>query len=63
MTPRLRRFLLLVLGVAAYAAFTVLTPMKVWAGIMLVVGLAALLWCLWLLAAVPFPWRLPWRRS
>lgn len=57
MTPRVRRFLLLVLGVAAYAAFTVLTPLRIWAGIMLVVGLAVLLWLCWHLAATPWPWR------
>ena len=62
MTPRLRRFLLLVLGVAAYVAFTVLTPLKVWAGIMLGVCVALLLVVLWWLAAEPFPWPLPWRR-
>ena len=62
MTPRLRRFLLLVLGCVAYAAFTVLTPTRVWAGIMLVGCLVALLGVLWWMAKEPFPWRLPWRR-
>lgn len=62
MTPRVRRFAPLVLGFAAYAAFTVVTPLHVWAPTMLVVCLALLLGIFWLLAKEPFPWKLPWRR-
>jgi hypothetical protein len=62
MTPRWRRFLLLLGGFAAYAAFTVLTPMKIWAGTMLVVSLAVFVWLCWHLAKEPFPWSLPWWR-
>ena len=56
MTPRVRRFALLVLGFAAYAAFTVLIPMRIWAGTMLVVCGGMLLWVFWMLAKEPFPW-------
>jgi hypothetical protein len=62
MSPRLRRFLLLLGGVAAYAAFTVLTPTRVWAGTMVAVCGVLLLWILWQLAKDPWPWRWPWRR-
>lgn len=63
MIPRLRRFLLLVLGFAAYAAFTVLTPTRVWAWIMLAVLAVVLLGWLWWIAKDPLPWPFPWRRS
>lgn len=59
LTPRLRRFLLLLLGFAAFAAFSVLTPLRVWAWIMLGVFLAVLLAGCWWLAREPFPWRRP----